>query len=700
MSFLTPLYLLGLAAVSLPLIFHLIRRTPKGRYSFSTLMFLTPSPPRLTRRSRIDNWLLLLLRVSALILLAAAFARPFLRSIAQLGVADIAGRKIAILVDTSASMQREGLWTQVVQKVDEVLDDLGPGDDVALYRFAADHEVLLAFDEGTALGPAQKIAQLREALQATSPGWSGSNLGDALVAVADEVDQLGSVSGTDTQTVRQIVLVSDLQEGARIEALRTYHWPDDVDLVVRPVAPVATTNAGIHLAAALEDTPGEDLRIRVNNGRDSERDQFTLHWEDKLGRTVNAESINIYVPSGESRVVRVPLPPADPAVDRLVLMGDDHDFDNTLFRIPSQQHEWQLIYLGDDDETDETGLRYYLKRAFPETPRKKVRLISHSPGDPMAAEELHEASMLIVAAALPQEQADRLKQYLKEGGCALIVLKDTAPAPTLAELLGHAVSLEEVEPTDYAMFGQIDFSDPLFAPFADPRFNDFTKIHFWRYRRVTLPDDWSGKTLARFDTGDPLLLEQTIGNGRVWVLTTGWHPKDSHLSRSSKFVPLLAGMLERSTDAAVVLPQYDVGDSVLLPPRRDSSVAGSVRTPDGATLELAADSASFNETSLPGIYSLAISDVRQRFAVNVPADESRTARMSEDELGQRGVAPGRPVTRAEMADELRQMRDVELESRQKLWRWLIAAALAILILETWLASRLARQAVEPVETGA
>ena len=48
-------YLGGLAAISLPLLFHLIRRTPRGRQAFSSLMFLSPSPPRLTRRSRLDH---------------------------------------------------------------------------------------------------------------------------------------------------------------------------------------------------------------------------------------------------------------------------------------------------------------------------------------------------------------------------------------------------------------------------------------------------------------------------------------------------------------------------------------------------------------------------------------------------------------------------------------------------------------------
>ncbi|HEX5445854.1 MAG TPA: BatA domain-containing protein, partial [Pirellulales bacterium] len=84
MGWLTPLYLAGLAALSLPLLLHLIRRTPRGRQAFSSLMFLSPSPPRLTRRSRVDHWLLLLLRLAAIALLALAFARPFLRESALL----------------------------------------------------------------------------------------------------------------------------------------------------------------------------------------------------------------------------------------------------------------------------------------------------------------------------------------------------------------------------------------------------------------------------------------------------------------------------------------------------------------------------------------------------------------------------------------------------------------------------------------
>lgn len=50
MSFLAPLFLFGAAALALPLIFHLIRRTSKERVPFNSLMFLQPTPPRVTRK--------------------------------------------------------------------------------------------------------------------------------------------------------------------------------------------------------------------------------------------------------------------------------------------------------------------------------------------------------------------------------------------------------------------------------------------------------------------------------------------------------------------------------------------------------------------------------------------------------------------------------------------------------------------------
>src|ERR1044071_155751 len=102
MSFLAPLYVPGALATPIPIIFPLIRRTPQNKQQFSSLMFLSPSPPRLSRRSRLTNIVLLILRAAVLCLLAFAFARPFFYRKADLNVNPSGGRRIAILVDTSA----------------------------------------------------------------------------------------------------------------------------------------------------------------------------------------------------------------------------------------------------------------------------------------------------------------------------------------------------------------------------------------------------------------------------------------------------------------------------------------------------------------------------------------------------------------------------------------------------------------------
>src|SRR5579872_1628176 len=193
MGLLVPLYLAGLAALSLPVIFHLVRRTPRGRQEFSSLMFLAPTAPRLTRRSRLDQLFLLALRLTALSLLALAFARPFLREAASLAALSVPGRRVAILVDTSASMRRVDLWSQAVRLVEKELDELNPQDDVALFSFSDRLQRLLDFEQ-EASGPVSSKSQVaRSRLLALAPGWGATDLGTALITVAGEMDSTADV---------------------------------------------------------------------------------------------------------------------------------------------------------------------------------------------------------------------------------------------------------------------------------------------------------------------------------------------------------------------------------------------------------------------------------------------------------------------------------------------------------------------------
>src|SRR5688572_2367750 len=220
MGLLAPLYIAGIVAVALPVVFHLIRRTPQGRQAFSSLMFLTPSPPRLTRRSRLSNLLLLLLRAAVLALLAFAFARPFLQRDAGTNVTRQQGRRIAILVDASASMRRGDLWQQATAQVDRVLRDASPADDVSLLLFDRQVRPAFTFAEWGESDPAQRAALLRARLAESKPTWHATRLGDALATAADLLAEADGAEDAAGRAARRLVLISDMQQGGRVETLQ------------------------------------------------------------------------------------------------------------------------------------------------------------------------------------------------------------------------------------------------------------------------------------------------------------------------------------------------------------------------------------------------------------------------------------------------------------------------------------------------
>src|SRR5688500_18500601 len=105
MSFLSPWFLAGLAALAVPILVHLIHKERKEVVEFPSLMFIQRIPYKSAKRNQIRHWLLFLLRCAAIILLIAAFARPlFDREAATPPAALDGAREVVILVDRSYSM--------------------------------------------------------------------------------------------------------------------------------------------------------------------------------------------------------------------------------------------------------------------------------------------------------------------------------------------------------------------------------------------------------------------------------------------------------------------------------------------------------------------------------------------------------------------------------------------------------------------
>ena len=697
MNFLYPLFLAGIAAVALPIILHMIRRHTRKRITFSSLMFLRTSIPRFKNRTRLENLLLLILRCIILCLLAFSFSRPFFPREAPLKQFSLR-KRIVLLIDTSASMRRTGMWEQAISEAQSVLKDIGQADRVCVISFDQSTNTLIGFEQWAAMETTRRTPVITEQISKLSPGWALTNLGNALVSAAEAIEDDQVDDGQQTNTMSQVVLISDLQKGSNLEAMNAYEWPVETELVVKSIRCQGNTNAALQLVTdrSGSGSPDDDSLpgIRIINSSDATTERFQLNWADKMAAETSSQAIDVYAPPGHSVVVRAPDREDRLQARKLMLTGDDHDFDNALFLAPYLQQQVNILYIGSDDPNDSKEMLYYVQRAFGTTRALKPNVIYH-PGDKaIAATDIEMAHLVIAADKINSENIACLRRFLESGRTILLVMKSTDDVTTLTGLSGiETIESEEANVERYAMLGRIEFKHPLLMPFTEPRFGDFTQIHFWKYRRINNEDLPNSQVLANFDSGDPAWLELPVGKGSLLLFTCGWHPSDSQLALSSKFVPLFYSILEYGGVFAGQQSQYFVGDNIPIPHLIKAASANiQIRKPDDSLVSLDAGQDAFAQTDLPGIYTIETPTGNHLFAVNLPGRECQTAAMQIEDIERFGISfkqsSGIAVEQTTTAKRQRSFASMEYE--QKLWRWMLVALLAVSLIEIWLAGWLTR----------
>ncbi len=422
------------------------------------------------------------------------------------------------------------------------------------------------------------------------------------------------------------------------------------------------------------------VRVRVSNAADSAREQFRVAWTRPPGGDLGP-AVDVYVPPGQSRVVAVPMPARAADMRQITLRGDDEDFDNTAYVVPPAAALERPLFWRGGGRTTATGRSSSFERALPDNPHLAVKVLARAPSAGRRSGRTG-GGQAVLRHGFPRRRRSRPRCAARCSPARPSYSPPQAPGrprPSAARWRAAPASTE-VQPSDYAMFGDIDFRHPLFAPFADPHFSDFTKIHIWKYRRLGLETLPAARVLARFDSGDPALVEVPVGAGRLLALLTGWNPEDSQLAVSSKFVPLdlfAARLGGRPSDEA---SQYFVGDPIPLHPA--AAPRATRHPPDGTRPCPAGRSRQFRRRpaargstwSNSGRRSLA--GRGERGGLREPHRAAR-ARRTGALRGARSRR-ARPIRRGPR-ERRALLAGAEAESRQKLWRWLLGATLAVLL---------------------
>jgi Aerotolerance regulator N-terminal/von Willebrand factor type A domain len=691
MGFLSWLFALGGLAIILPVLFHLIRPAPKGRMPFGSLMFLRQSPPRVTRRSRIDNWLLLLLRGLAIGIIAFAFMRPFLRSAGSLLPIQPTRPATAILIDVSASMNRPGVWEQALQRAREALSRAGNPDQVGLYSFSDQVTPLVPLGEQQDSPGDERMNRIQAELARLRPGFQRTALGECLSTLSGMLAGTSLDKKTD-KAGKRIVLISDLQEGADLQGAGAESWPENVSVEIVAVKPAKPGNVSIRLLDREDLTHSvTEPRLRITNDRDSLNDSFRLGWGDEEGNPVGTVSISQYVAAGDAVVVSLPLAAETPA-GSIVVSGDEAEFDNQCFVADVKSRPARIDWFGGSDLNDTTAAYWFLTRLFPDSSTRSVRMTSPESAADYAFATNDDPQLAIVHRPVAADELSGLQKLVERGGTVFVAVADRDTLDSVAALVGAVAVSDRKEKPDYLMLTRINFAHPVFASLAGSRYNDFSAIRFWESVPVTVDEQGGGvSVIARFDNGDPAIWERRIGEGTVIAMATSWRPSSSQLALSSRFLPLMWNLLELSRTGKPVRQYYEVGDSLALP--AGSAGTWTLTGPGGTNVAMKAGDSGEVMTFrfiVPGRYQLESGEENHAIAVNIAPSESLVTPLPAEKLESLGIRRQQPVDVEQEATTLRKLGESQLEARQGLWKWLLVSALGLLVVESLLAGRKTR----------
>ena len=240
-AFLSPLYLIAAAAAAIPLLIHLMRRRIGTRVDFPAVRYLARAEREHSRKLRLRNLLLMLLRVAAVLAVVMAAGRPVLR-VEGSGHAPTA---LAIVLDNSLS-------TTAIERGRPVLERLRDHARSVARLSGVDDRIWLVTADGTVYGGGR--AAVLEAVDRVEPLAGAGDPARALSAASALVGQSGFPE-------REVVLLTDAQATS---------WPEPVtlgDVRVRVWMPgdSAPANRGVVAAASVPGrwTPRGAVRARI-----------------------------------------------------------------------------------------------------------------------------------------------------------------------------------------------------------------------------------------------------------------------------------------------------------------------------------------------------------------------------------------------------------------------------------------------------
>jgi hypothetical protein len=502
------------------------------------------------RHRRLRYLTLLALRLALLILLAVAFANPFInRTTGTTG-----RRKLTVIVlDRSFSMRAADRMQQAKAEAGRIADGLR-GQDLAQVMALDSHlEALTQYERNRGV--------LRAAIASLGPGDLTSSYGE----FARALRAMEQTSGMQLE----VHLISDMQRTS-LPNFRDLRLGPHTTLALHPVGKSNTANWAVEnvVTAPQVYDPKQTRLTATLSGWHAEA------ASKKVSLVINKHVIGtkeISVPrDGRAQVEFLAFDvPYGAGRGEVTIEPKDNLPEDDVFRFAVRREDpRRVLFLYTAGRTNEP---YYYKAAMESSPSTGLT-VEAAPLERAAHQDFSKYAFVVLnnPGEMDKDVAQALCAYVQKGGAALIALGGNSARAGRIPLGGERFTSEHV--TQGA--GYVDEQTPALAGVGR-----FQNVQF--LESVQFQPKAGARIVAKLADGSPLLVEERMGEGRMLIFTSTLDNTTNDFPLHASFLPFvvqsghyLAGGDE--TQSSVV-----AGTAVALRRTREQSASADVVGPDG-----------------------------------------------------------------------------------------------------------------------
>lgn len=690
MQFLSPWMLTGLAALAAPILIHLLQRRRVVPVPFSTLRFLKLVQAKTSRRSRVENLLLLILRCLIFALLMLAAARPVISPKAAGWWGGNVPRTVVLILDNSLSMSyRAGDQSRLdvaKKQALTILEDLRPGDDVA---------VLVASDRVQALiaEPTVDHALARQVVQGVQPTQFRTDFSPAF-------REARKIMTRTQKKIRRVYLLTDNQAtGWQFAAGAVFDdaWrQSDTRLtIVRPdnlpAANAAVTKVTFRSPFVVAGTMVRGVAT-VENFSDAElHDLLEVKLSDQR---VAQRAVDVAAGAKTEVPFEFALPAAtSDSVRGTVSLQGDHlpEDDRQYFWLAIYQPPRVLVVEGQQAGPEPLHAGFFLRKALAAGGDITPKVVSAAELDETALEGF--SAVFLCDATVSDRALVRLDRLLQTGGLVAFFVGDRSSAENLGRLEFLPVKLSGIRelPAGRLTVRAVEPRHPLFLNTWDAS-TPFPALP--QHKAFGVEVAKSAKLLLTLGDNVPFIVAGAHGPGKVVFVNASADRSWGDLPLSPAFLPLAKQIARWSAEQGGQFTDYRVGDPLPGAPNLPREEALTLLLPNGVPQPVGMGDLLVERAEQAGFYEVTATKAGrvQQLSVNIDAREANLKPLPEAELTK--IVPAELVTGA---DDLR----LWLERKRELtplWPLFLMLALAVFAVEAVIANVMARNRSQAAET--